>query len=116
MKKRYIKLTELMHSIGEEKKNGLINIDDWRWPDVEHLGDMGFEFTDDYHMSTNPKCPEDPLITISKKKELDEASGKKSSYFYIEEPKRGTKRFKDFNDVIEYFDNYRQPELEKNME
>ncbi len=50
-----------------------------------------------------------------KKKEIDEASKKQTSYFYVEEPQRGTKRFKDFNDVIEYFDAYSQPEIDKNM-
>ena len=56
-----------------------------------------------------------PKMVIYKKKSLDEASGKKTSYFYVEEPKKPTKRFASFNDVIDFFDNYRQPELEKNM-
>ena len=104
-----IKLTELMHSIGEETKSGLVSVDSWRWPDVDHLITMGFEFGDDYHMHTT----KDPKITIYKKKDKDE-KGNDTSYFFIEEKNRKTKRFKTFNDVIEFFDKYPQPELDKN--
>ena len=106
-----ISLTELLHSIDEENKDGLVPIDDWRWPDVDHLVTMGFKFIDDHHMRTEKP----PKITISKKKSLDETTGKKDSYFYIEEPKKAVKRFKTFNDVIDFFDGYQQPELDKNM-
>lgn len=105
-----IKLSELMHSIDTENKDGLIKIDDWRWPDVDHLVTMGFEFGDDHHMIT----PKDPKIVIYKKKDLDE-NGKKTEFFFIEEPNRENKRFKTFNDVIDYFDHYSQPEIDKNM-
>jgi len=105
-------LKELLHSISNEKKEGLISVDDWRWPDVDHLINMGFEFSDDYHLNT----PKEPKISIYKKKdeEPDKESGKKQEHFYIEEEKRETKRFKSFNDVIDYFDHYEQPELDKN--
>lgn len=106
-----ISLKELFHSIKDEEKNGLIPIDDWRWPDVDHLVTMGFEFDDDHNMSTT----KDPKIKVYKKKDLDEATKKKTTYFYVEEPKRGMKRFKSFNEVIDYFDTYAQPELDKNM-
>jgi len=106
-----ITLKELLHSIDEESKEGLINVDDWRWPDVDHLVNMGFDFGDDFHLRTT----KEPHITVYKKKELDEASGKKTEYFYVEEDKRATKRFKTFNDVIDYFDTYSQPDLDKNM-
>lgn len=105
-----IKLSELIHDVSKENKEGLINIDDWRWPDVDHLVAMGFEFADDHHMVT----PKDPQITVYKKKDLDE-SGQKKEFFFVEEPKRGQKRFGAFNDVIDYFDKYSQPEIDKNM-
>ncbi len=105
-----ISITELLHSIDKESKEGFVNIDDWRWPDVDHLVTMGFEFGDDYHMHTK----KDPKITIYKKKGKDE-KGKEQSYFFVEEKERETKRFKTFNDVIDYFDTYSQPELDKNM-
>lgn len=102
---------ELLHSIDEEAKDGLVKVDEWRWPDVDHLSTMGFKCVDDHHMQTEKP----PKMTIYKKKEKDDKSGNLVSYFYIEQPKRATKRFKMFNDVIDFFDNYRQPELEKNM-
>jgi hypothetical protein len=106
-----MKLTELLHAIDEENKEGLVKIDDWRWPDVDHLVTMGFTFKDDHHMQTEKP----PKMTIYRKKGMDEASGKKTSHFYIEEPKRPVKRFNTFNDVIDFFDGYKQPELDKNM-
>lgn len=105
-----ISLTELLHSIHKEEKSGMVNIDSWRWPDVDHLVAMGFEFGDDYHMVT----PKDPRIIIYKKKDKDEL-GKSREFFFIEEPKRENKRFKNFNDVIDYFDHYDQPEIDKNL-
>lgn len=106
-----MKLTELLHAIDEETKEGLVNIDEWRWPDVDHLVTMGFKFKDDHHMQTEKP----PKITIYKKKSMDEKTGKKTSAFYIEEPKQPVKRFKTFNEVIDFFDTYKQPELDKNM-
>jgi hypothetical protein len=35
-----MKLIELLHSIDKENKAGLVNVDDWRWPDVEHVISM----------------------------------------------------------------------------
>lgn len=106
-----MKLIELLHSIDEENKEGFIPIDSWRWPDVDHLVTMGFKFKDDNHMETEKP----PKMIIYKKKGLDEENGKKTSYWCIEEPKRASKRFNTFNDVIDFFDGYRQPELDKNM-
>lgn len=100
-----------MHSISQENKDGLVNIDDWRWPDVDHLVNMGFEFGDDYRLHTT----KDPKITVYKKKEAG-TDGQKTECFFVEEEKRDTMRFKSFSDVIEYFDAYSQPELDKNME
>lgn len=105
-----ISLLELLHTIGEEKKSGLIDIDSWRWADVEHLANMGFAFDGDYYMKTDKS----PIMTIYKKKEKDE-QGKKAEYFYLEEEGKETKRFKLFNDLIDFFDTYSQPEIDKNM-
>lgn len=104
-----MKLTELIHSINKENKEGLINIDDWRWPDVDHLVTMGFEFADDYHLITG----KDPKIIIYKKKDKG-TDGKEQEFFFVEEPKQKAKRFLKFNDVIDFFDTYPQPEIDKN--
>jgi len=108
-----IKLTELLHAIEDEEKNGLVKIDDWRWPDAEHLVNMGFEFADDYNLETT----KDPKIKVYKKKVKDEKNKDKKevTYFFVEEKKKATRRFKNFNDVIDYFDTYAQPELDEKM-
>lgn len=107
-----MKLTELLHSINKENKEGLVNVDDWRWPDVEHLISMGFDFVDDYRFQTN----REPEIIVYRKKEIDNQGedDKKTDFFYVEEKGKKTRRFKTFNDVIDYFDTYSQPELDKN--
>lgn len=104
-----MKLIELLHSIDKENKEGLVNVDDWRWPDVDHLMAMGFDFADDYRLKTN----REPEITVYRKKENDE-DGEKADFFYVEEKGKKIRRFKTFNDVIDYFDTYSQPELDKN--
>lgn len=103
-----ISLTELLHSIDKENKDGLISVDDWRLPEIDHLINMGFELMDEFHLNM-----ESPKIIVYKKKDDDEASGKKQDYFYVKEEERGIKRFKSFNDVIDYFDTYEQPALDK---
>lgn len=109
-----ITLTELLNTINKEAKDGLINVEDWRFPDVEHLISMGFNIDDDFHMTTKQSVDEkNSKLTIYKKKDL-EGDNKGQEYFYVEEPNRKTKRFKIFNDVINYFDQYTQPEIDKN--
>lgn len=105
-----IKLTELIHHVKDESKSGMVNIDDWRWPDVDHLVSMGFEFADDHRLAT----PKDPKIVVYKKKDKDDA-GKESEYFFVQEDKKPLKRFQKFNDVIDFFDRYQQPEIDKNL-
>lgn len=112
-----ISLIELLHSINSEKKEGLIHIDDWKYPNIDHLINMGFEIGDDFKLNT----PRDPKITVYKKEEIDETPGttidepteKKHEYFYVEVEKRKPKRFREFNEVIEYFDRFEQPEIDK---
>jgi hypothetical protein len=104
-------LKEILHTIGEEKKSGLIPIDDWRWPDVDHLATMGFKFNSDYYMQTD----KEPDMRVYKKKEDDPATGKKNESFYLEEKGKSAKRFKNFYDLIDFFDTYEQPEIDKNM-
>lgn len=111
-----ITLKELLHSIRAENEEGLINVDDWRWPDLDHLITMGFDFQDDYRMTSKKGTTEDgnEKITIYRKKDKDD-KGKQEKFFFVEEPKRGVKRFKNFNDIIDYFDTYSQPEIDKNV-
>lgn len=112
-----ITLSELLHTIGEEKESGLIPIDDWRWPDVDHLANMGFAFDSDFYMKTD----KDPSMTVYKKKEKDPKTGKETQFFFLQEEgsssgeKKPLKRFQNFNDLIDFFDTYQQPEIDKNM-
>ncbi len=109
-----MKLTEILHTIEDEKKSNLINIDEWKFSDAEHLKDMGFELEGDYYMRM-----ENPPITIYKQKleKTQEAIGiPQQSVYVIDEPKRGKKAFNKFDGVIEYFDSYKQPELKPGME
>ena len=92
-----ITLTEILHNIEKEKNDGYINLDDWRWPDVDYLVSMGFSFKDDYKMVSDLSTDEEGKnkITIYKKKDKD-GDGKTYIFFFIDEPKRGIKRFKTF--------------------
>lgn len=113
-----MKLTEIIKLMDEESKNGLVNVDDWRIQDAEHLLEMGFKMIDDYRFATD----RDPKIKVYKKKETmseknmddEKADSDSNIYFYVEEEKKKTRRFKEFEDIIEYFAKYAQPELDKN--
>jgi hypothetical protein len=97
-----MKLLELLNMVKDEKAKGQIHIDDWRWADADHLKSMGFEFDGDYMMSLTS-----PSIKIHKTKTP------KGEVFVVDEGKKGQKAFADFEKVIEYFDHYSQPELDK---
>jgi hypothetical protein len=102
-----ILLKELLDSIDKDNKSGMICIDNWKLSEVEYLHNVGFIFEDDYKMST----PKPPIISIYKKK--DSADDKKSKgTFYLEEPDKSIKTFNEFKDMISYFDNYSQSEID----
>ena len=109
-----ISLTELLKHIHKKEQNGLVAIEEWRWPDVDHLASMGFEFGDEYHLIT----PREPKISVCKKTEIDDTTGKEKDYYYVEEEEKGRekKRFGSFKDLIDYFDTYEQPEIDKYRE
>lgn len=104
-----MKLTELLRIIDKENKDGYVNVDEWRWPDIDHLISMGFEFVDDYRLKTT----KNPEITIYQKMEKNDKNNSVNN-FYVEEKDAPLKRFQTFNDVIDYFDKYSQPEIDKN--
>lgn len=111
-----MKLTEIINASEIEKSSGYINLDDWRWPDVDYLVSMGFSFQDDHKMISDLSTDKDGKnkITIYKKKDKD-SDNKTYIFFFIDEPERGIKRFRSFNDVIDYFDHYSQPIFDKNI-
>lgn len=97
-----MKLSEIIHRIYDEKEKQFVNIDDWKWADVDHLKTMGFDFDGEYSMSLKS-----PPIQIYKKKHPQ------NEIFYIEEKGTPTKTYLTFDDVIKYFDTYPQPEIDK---
>jgi len=98
-----MKLLEVLHTVRSERKLGLVNIDDWRWSDVDYLKSMDFDFDGDYIMTLN----KDPHIKIYKKKKNE------VEYFIIEAYKKPIRIFRNFEDVVKYFDTYSQPEIDK---
>jgi hypothetical protein len=100
-----MKLLELLHTTSNEKKQGLVNIDDWKFTHADHLRNMGFEFDGDYVMSLKS-----PNVRVYKKK----TNG--SEYFMVEAENLGTKPFRTFEEVINYFDHFPQPEIDKEKE
>jgi hypothetical protein len=97
-----MKLSEILHIVSDEKKQGLINIDDWKFTHADHLKNMGFDFNGDYEMSLKS-----PVIKVYKKKTPQ------GEMFFVEAEKQGTKMFRDFEEVINYFDHFPQPEIDK---
>lgn len=95
-------LSEILHKVSDEKKSGLINVDEWKFADADHLKTMGFDFDGDYVMSLK-----DPNIRVYKKK------FPQGECFVVEAENRGVKICKDFDQVVEYFDHYPQPEIDK---
>ncbi len=95
-------LIEILHTVAEEKKSGLVNIDDWKMMDADHLKSMGFEFEGDYHMTLDA-----PHIRVYKKK------FPQGECFVVEAEKNPPQIFKTFEDVINFFDHYSQPEIDK---
>lgn len=133
-------LLEILHSIAEEKKKGHVPIDDWKLSEAEYLFEMGFKATDEYNFTLDGK----PRIIIFKKKQKDDITGEVSEYYFLDDrtnvdvhgnaidnkknvtneddsvddnlPKvTKIKRFKTFEEIEKYFNQYSQPDLEKNL-
>ena len=95
-------LMELLHVLSSEKEKGLINIDDWKMTEADHLKTMGFEFDGDYTMSLK-----DPHLRVYKKKMPQ------GDYWFVEEQDKQARAFPKFQDVINFFDHFSQPEIDK---
>lgn len=88
--------------ISDEKEKGLVHIDDWKMTEADHLKTMGFDFDGDFTMSMkNP-----PMRVYKQKTQIGEC-------FVIEEEKKPRRTFKDFEDLVHYFDHYSQPEIDR---
>lgn len=97
-----LKLTEILHIMSDDREKGLINIDDWKMTEADHLKTMGFEFDGDYHMSLK-----NPQLRVYKKK------FPQGECFVVEGDDKPAKAFPEFDQLVKYFDSYSQPEIDK---
>lgn len=89
-----ISLKEIIHSVEEEKKSGLINVEDWTLTETDYLSDIGFKPNGDFAMGLeNP-----PLMVFRKEDGFHLKDGKKKTHLL----------FKKFEDMMEHFDSYEQ--------
>lgn len=91
-----IKLVELLrhsHIIRDEQDEGLIPIDDWKAIHSMHLEDMGFKNNGMFYYAM-----EKPKMKLSYKKGVG----------FILEDKKQKHNFKKFEELEEYFANYKQ--------
>ncbi len=58
-----IRLAELLHTIHNDKEDGLVPVDDWKMTDAEYLFDVGFELA-----GSNFVALKRPRLMISFKK------------------------------------------------
>ena len=86
-----MKLLEILHTVEDEQKSNLINVDEWKFADSEHLKDMGFELEGDYHYKLD-----NPPMTVYQQKSPQVQEGQKGSFFVIDEPKKGKRAFRNF--------------------
>lgn len=90
-----IKLMEILHTIEERGKEGLVPLEEWKFQHVEHLNDIGFDNDGMYHMSMRT-----PNLMVCYKK---------GAGFMLEDKKKKKQMsFPSFNHMCQYFENYEQ--------
>lgn len=121
-----INLKNLLNEVEKEKASNLASIEDykeWKWPDVEHLFNMKFDRIDDttfildnppiklYKIKKGPFIVEEP---IENHQPIDIEPGsipsnKPSGISAFDKSKQIQKhQFKNFYEVIDFFDKYQQ--------
>ena len=103
-----IKLSEILHSIDEDEKSDMVNLDDWKLSEIDHLVEMGFEQDGDYKMMLN-----NPKMVVCKKKKITHQLPKDiqaigPGYVLKDGSKNKTYTFSTFMEMVEFFDNYEQ--------
>jgi hypothetical protein len=90
-----IKLSEILHTVKDESKEGFTPIDNWNMLHAVFLEDMDFKPDGAHHYSLNK-----PKISVSHKK---------GSGFIVEDKtKKQVHTFKSFDEVSNFFTNYNQ--------
>lgn len=90
-----IKLTEILHTIQDEKQVGLTILDNWKIPDADFMEDMGFKAAGQHHYSM-----QNPNLTVYHKKD--------TGFVLEDKTKKETKTFPKFSDMSEFFSKYQQ--------
>jgi hypothetical protein len=101
-------LSEILSSIHDEEEMGMVDLDDWKLSEVDHLIEMGFEPNGQYKLV----LPNPRMMAFKKKKVLHQlpknikAVGE--GYVLIDDDKKKTHIFPTFASMVEFFDNYEQ--------
>lgn len=90
-----IKLTELMHRLGDENHEGLTPVDNWKAMDAMYLEDMGFKNDGTYYYSLKK-----PAMKLSFKKGV--------GFILEDEVKKHKMTFQNFKQLEEHFAKYEQ--------
>jgi|SRR6185369_12337315 len=90
-----IKLSEILHTIKQEKEEGLTPVDNWKITDADHLYDMGFTADGMNHFSLKK-----PNITVTHKKG--------EGFILDDHSKKHKQTFPKFEDLIKHFETYQQ--------
>jgi len=90
-----IKLKEILHTISEENKEGLTELDNWKITDYDFMTDMEFKPDGMYTFSLKK-----PSITVCHKKGI--------GFIVKDKSKNSSYIFPTFNEMSDYFTKYEQ--------
>lgn len=90
-----IKLTELLHTISDEKEKNMTPIDDWKITDADHMYDMGFTADGMYSFGLKR-----PRLKVSHKRD--------EGFIVNDESQKKRYALPKFEDVIKFFEKYEQ--------
>ena len=90
-----IKLSEILHTIQDSKKEGLTDLNNWKIQDADFMEDMGFKAAGAHHYAIDR-----PKMTVYHKKNVG---------FVLEDKTKNTSHvFPKFDAMSEYFSKYSQ--------
>lgn len=103
-----LKLSEIIRSIDEDEAQGMIDLDDWKLSEIDHLTDMGFDMNGTYKMELL-----NPELIVYKKKGIkhqlpNDVQAVGEGYVLEDKARDKTHTFATFKQMVEFFDNYEQ--------
>lgn len=90
-----IRLSEILHTIQSEQKDGLSDLDNWKITDADYMEDMGFKAAGAHYYAMN-----NPKLSVCYKKGI--------GFMLKDDTKREEKTFPTFDEMSEYFSKYNQ--------